>query len=293
MSYDLELYFEPAIRRSRILEYFAARKHFKVENDKVVYGHEDTGVYFFMRLRSGRNILLQITVAAVEFEINYGRPSYFGIEAEKEMAAFVAAFQPRLHDPQMRGMGDGPYSRDGFLNGWNFGNVFAVYSALARDPDWTFTSLPADELRADWKWNYHSDERHWRRPSSFVPIIMYFRIEGRLSRVAVWPTGSPILLPRVDYVLIGRVISGEKRYGLASWSEVLNVIQRASLDTAKDPLDIAYLTIPPPIANWVANIPLIDVEALERVRPDQILDEELIAAARDFKRDHVAKSDGA
>jgi hypothetical protein len=209
------------------------------------------------------------------------------------MAAFVATFQPRIHDPQMRGMGDGPYSRDGFLNGWNFGNVFAVYSALSRDPDWSFTSLPADELRADWEWNYHSDERHWRRPSSFVPIIMYFRIEGRLSRVAVWPTGSPILLPRVDYVLIGRVISGQKRYGLASWSEVLNVIQRASLDTAKDPLDIAYLTIPPPKANWVANIPLIDVEALERVRPDQILDEELIAAARDFKRDHVAKSDGA
>ncbi len=55
MSYDLEFYFEPAIRRTRILEYFAARKHFKVENDKVVYGHEDTGVYFFMRLRSGRH----------------------------------------------------------------------------------------------------------------------------------------------------------------------------------------------------------------------------------------------
>ena len=293
MSYDPDLFFEPAIRRSRILEYFAARKHFKVENDKVVYGHEDTGVYFFMRLRSGRNILLQSTVVAVEFEINYGRPSYFGIEAEKEMAAFVAAFRPRLHDPQMRGMGDGPYSRDGFLNGWNFGNVFAVYSALSRDPDWSFTSLPADRLRADWEWNYHSDERHWRRPSLFVPIIMYLRIEGHLSRVAIWPTGSPISLPKVDHVLIGRVVSGEKRFGLARWSEVLDVVRRAGLDTAKDPLDIAYLTIPPPIANWVANISLIDVEALERMRPDQILDEELIAAARDFKRDHVATSDGA
>ena len=101
------------------------------------------------------------------------------------------------------------------------------------------------------------------------------------------------MLPRVDYVLIGRFTSGEKRYGMAPWSEVLDVIQRAGLDTAKDPLDIAYLTIPPPIANWVANISLIDVDALERVRPDQILDEELIAAARYFKRDHVAKSDGA
>ena len=91
MSYDLDLFFDRD-RRSRILQYFAARKHFKVENDKVVYGHEDTGVYFFMRLRSGRNILLQRTVVCAEFEINYGRPSYFGIEAEKEMAAFVGRF---------------------------------------------------------------------------------------------------------------------------------------------------------------------------------------------------------
>ena len=148
MSYDLEFYFEPAIRRTRILEHFASRKRFKVENDKVVYGNEDTGVYFFMRLQSGRNILLQRTVVSAEFEINYGRPSFFGIEAEKEMAAFVAAFQPRIHDPQMRGMGDRPYSRDGFLNGWNFGNVFAVYSSLSQNR-LELTSLPADRLRAD------------------------------------------------------------------------------------------------------------------------------------------------
>src|SRR5580704_13989930 len=63
MSYDLEFYFEPEVRRSRILEYFTARKRFKVEDDKVVYAHSDTGVYFFMRLRSGRNILLQWTAS--------------------------------------------------------------------------------------------------------------------------------------------------------------------------------------------------------------------------------------
>jgi hypothetical protein len=44
MSYDLDLYFEPAILRARILEYFATRKRFKVENDKVVYAHLETGV---------------------------------------------------------------------------------------------------------------------------------------------------------------------------------------------------------------------------------------------------------
>jgi hypothetical protein len=91
----------------------------------------------------------------------------------------------------------------------------------------------------------------------------------------------------LDHVLIGRVVSGEKRFGLAPWSEVLDVLTRASLDSTKDPLDIAYFKIPPPILEWVADIPLIDVEGLERLRPDQILDDELIAAARNFERDHV------
>jgi hypothetical protein len=293
MSYDLDILFEHAIQRQRLLEYFAARRHYKVEDDKVLYAHPDTDVYFFMRLRSSRNILLQRTVISAEFEINYYRPSYFGAEAEKELSAFMATFHPRIHDPQMHGMGDGPYSPDGFLSGWNFGNVFTVHAIRSRNPDDPIPSMPAAELRAAWEWNYQCDELEWRKPSLFVPIVMFFRIEGRLSRVALWPTGMSILLPNVDYVLIGRVVSGEKRYGLAPWSEVLEVLRRAGLDTTKDPLEIAYLVTPPPIAEWVTNIPLIDLEGLERLRADQILDDELIAAARDFERDHASKSDGA
>jgi hypothetical protein len=104
MSYSLEFRFRPAVRRERILQYFAERKHFTAENDNLVYQHPDTDAYFFVRLRSGRNILLQQAVACAEFEINYFRPSYFGIEAEKELAAFVAAFQPSIEDPQMYGV---------------------------------------------------------------------------------------------------------------------------------------------------------------------------------------------
>jgi hypothetical protein len=91
----------------------------------------------------------------------------------------------------------------------------------------------------------------------------------------------PILLPKVDHVLVGRIVSGEKRYGLASWSEILEVTRRAGLDATNDPHKLAYRVTPEPIANWVANIPLIDFDALERLRPDQILDNEVIAAARE------------
>jgi hypothetical protein len=88
MSYDLDLYFEPAVSRSRILEYFTTRKRYTVEENNAVYQNPDTGVYFFMRLRCARSILLQKNVVAVEFEINYQRPSFFGTEAENRAVGF-------------------------------------------------------------------------------------------------------------------------------------------------------------------------------------------------------------
>jgi hypothetical protein len=172
----------------------------------------------------------------------------------------------------------------------DFGNVFAARNALS--PDRNIASMPADELRAAWEWNYHLAECDWRNPNLFVPMIMFFRIEGRPSRVVIWPEGMPALLPRADHVLVGRLVSGEKRFGLARWSEVLEVAQRAGLDTAQDPLKLAYLVTPPPIANWVANIPLIDLEELERLSADKILDDEVIAAAREFEMKVISDHPG-
>ena len=278
MSYTLNLYFEPPVRRHRLLQHFAARRHFSIKNDDVVYENQYTGVYFFVRLRSARK-LFRSNVVSAEFEINYYRPSYFGIEAENVLSDFIAVFRPRIEDPQMQGMGEGPYSREGFLSGWNFGNVFAGRNASS--PGRNVISMPSDQLRASWEWNYHCTERQRRNPGLFVPTIFFFRIEGRPSRVVFWGEGMPILLPKVDHVLVGRIVSGEKRYGLASWSELLEVIRRAGLDATNDPLKLAYRVTPQPIANWVANVPLIDFDALERLRPDQILDNELIAAARE------------
>lgn len=281
MSYDLDLYFKPAVSRSRILQYFTARKRYTVEEDNAVYQNPDTGVYFFMRFCCARSILLQKNVVAAEFEINYHPPSFLGTEAEIELSAFVAAFQPRIQDPQMRGMGEGPYSGEGFLNGWNFGNVFGARVGRSDNPDRNITSMPADRLRAAWAWNYRLAEHQRRNPDCFVPTIRFFRIDRPANTVVAWGDGMPVLLPKVDHVLVGRSTSGEPRFGLVPWSEVAEIIDRAGFDTTNDPLKLAYSTTPPLIANWVAHMPTVDVGALERLRADQILDDELVAAAKE------------
>lgn len=275
MSYSLFLHFKPRLRRAEMLKYFAARKHYKAAKDRVSYQNEDTGVYFWFDLRCGRDILLRRTVVSAEFEINYNRPSFFGIEAEKELSAFVAAFHPRIEDPQMEGMGEGPYSGDGFLRGWNFGNRFAIEQTASKERDGKIATMPAAELHAAWQWNYQCAERRDRlNLRYYMPTILFWRIDGRAQRVVIWGESMPILLPRVDYVVVAREI-GKTHVSLVPWSEIIEVAMRAGFDTSKEPLELRYLTPPPSIVDWAANLPLIDLKAYERLAAYQILDEEL------------------
>jgi hypothetical protein len=282
MSYDLVLLFAPAIGRRRMLEYFAARAHYTIDGDNIAYDNPHTQVYFMMRLRGGRKFLLHSVVVAAEFEINYNRPSFFGLEAEKELSAFVAAFRPRIRDPQMTGTEGGTYTSQSFLNGWNSGNAFSIRAFMSHHADLAKPTMPAEALRAVWAWNYDCEAQRDRfGESAFVPLIMFFNIDGRPSRVVVWALGMPIILPRVDFVLIGRDVGNKERYALAPWAEVEEVLRRADIDMTKDPLDLRYSLTPPPIADWVANIPLIDMQTIELLPAYGILDAELVAAARE------------
>ncbi len=53
MSYSLELFFDPAVQRTRLLSYFAARKHHAVADARASYENPDTGVYFSVK-RKGK-----------------------------------------------------------------------------------------------------------------------------------------------------------------------------------------------------------------------------------------------
>jgi hypothetical protein len=283
MTYTLDLFFKPGVARRRMFEHFAARKFYKeLARDEVAYEHLDTGVCFFLRLRRGRNALLQQTVVGAEFEIPWSRPRYFGVEAEKELSALVAAFRPRISDPQMHGMDEGPYSGQGFLRGWNFGNRFSIRHALPRLPDFGLETMSGEIVRSTWAWNYRRPEQsETYERSAEVPGVGFIRVDGRLGRAAIWAHANPVILPKVDTVLIGRVVGGERRYGVVPWSEVLDVVGRAGFDVTQDPLDIRFLVRPPPIAEWAVKLPLVNEEALEKVLKHRVLEDDLVAAARE------------
>jgi hypothetical protein len=278
MSYSLFLHFKPRRRLADLLKYVGARKHYKQAKDGLSYRNEDSGVYFALKLRLGWDFLLRRTVKSAEFEINYGRPSFFGIEAEKELSAFVAAFHPRIEDPQMEGMGDGPYSSEGFQRGWNFGNRFAIAQIVTKEGNGKIATLPAAVLSAVWEWNYDCAERREKlNLRHYVPTVLFWRIGGHACRIAVWGEAMPILLPRVDYIVVVRQL-GQSRVSLVSWSEIIEIANRAGFDTSKEPLELRFLTPPPAIVEWTAGLTLIELKPQERLGAYQVIDEELIPA---------------
>ncbi len=100
--------------------------------------------------------------------------------------------------------------------------------------------------------------------------------------IAVWPVGVPISLPKVDYILVGKDVDGKRSYGLASWSEVIEIVQNAGgrFDVSKVPLDIEYFRTPPAIAKWIAEIPPVELASIPYLPPYKIIDDEVIEVGK-------------
>jgi len=226
MSYDLYFCVSgdlPAVSREAFQAYFSSRPWYRVEESQALYENEDTGVYFTFEHSvpeappQGDE---ELRPAGVSFNVNYYRPHYFGLEAEEEVSAFVQKFDLLVDDGQAEGMGEGPYSRDGFLSGWNAGNRFgyrayALQASKATTPVAPRATLATAELERCWKWNRARKARQEQMGQEcFVPRIMFVFRRDVVQTMAVWPDASPIALPRVDVVCLARTeLAPKRRFG--------------------------------------------------------------------------------
>lgn len=205
MSYDL--YFtRPTLTLDQFTSYFRARRHYEVSGHQCTYQNADTGVYFGFDYHDANEADEDALRCTASLRVNYCRPHVFGLEAVAEVADWVAHFGLSIHDPQSQGMGDGPFSEEGFLRGWNHGNEVGYSFILGGDHAtqavWT---LPRERLEAIWKWN--RDKRMVQdscREDRFVPRVVFMNVAGKLASVAVWPDAMCELVPEVDYLFIRR-----------------------------------------------------------------------------------------
>jgi hypothetical protein len=297
MSYDL--FFRgrnpgTIVPRDAFTCYFYGRRHYELNETQAWYANEDTGVYFVFDYNdppSSEEMGADSdgTLLPVSFCVNYLRPHVFGLEAEPEVSSFVKYFDLTVCDPQMHGMGDGEYSLDGFLGGWNAGNEFAYQAIIQQEPKAAHLCLPSSKIETAWNWNYQREERQSQfGDNAFVPKLFFFNVNGVVRTGIAWSDGIPILLPQVDLVLAPRSRLAPRRLFRArtddivvfSWGEVQPILKRFR----ELPGDIAcfelfYDQTPHDIERMIreAKPPR---QLPEGIGFDQVLDQELLERAR-------------
>lgn len=289
MSYDLYFRSRRAVSVEELRTYFGDQLNFTLNDERAHYENEATGVYFgfdFMtEPEEGR--------VPVAFNINYFRPHVFGLEAEPVLTDFVEAFELEVDDPQSEGMGEGPYSPEGFLRGWNAGNRFGHRAILTMEEAPSPLTLPAARIRSIWQWNYGKEVNAEamidlidEAPPCFLPTIMLFQTgERELKSLVVWDAKMAIAVPDVDLVLTttddGAAIVAPANDVLgivgvhSTWAPDFEIVEGLPVGSKTHLLD----EVPPHVTAKV-RAAMRRFEPLGRLSPDMVLDAELVAEAR-------------
>lgn len=285
MSYDL--FFKArsdGLDEAAFFKYFSERPLYKCEEGQAWYGNEDTGVYFLFELtdeppaEGDRGELYPVAL-----NINFFRPSYFIHEAEPEVTAFVKHFDLVVYDPQMEGMGEGEYSSEKLISGWNRGNEFG-YQAILREPkdNPDIFHLPTDTLERVWRWNYRRSALQMETgESKFVPRIMFLKFSDTVVTSAVWPDGIPAVIPRVDYLCVPRQELAPKKLfrrqedtTFVSWADAEQILLEHGSRNDDGSISCGYADPPPRIAKFVKSLPKDD-RSVSGVAPDVVLNREM------------------
>lgn len=298
MSYDL--FFQArktgaTVTYDEFADYFSSRRHYDVKEGQAWYTNEDTGVYFVFEFdtsddaaEQGAEPLLPVT-----FNLNYFRPHPFGMEAEPEVRSFVTTFGLLVCDGQVMGMGEGEYSTDGFLRGWNSGNEFGYRAMVSQAPDALPMTLTSAIIQSCWLWNYQREARQTAiGESAFVPRIVFIDRDGKVASAVIWTDGIPSLLPEVDLLLVPRKRFAPRRLFRSStedmvtleWPQIAPVLKRFQRSMSELAcFELFYAETPDDIAQLIrkARPPAVAPQGLSF---DQVLNQELVEAATKSKR---------
>jgi len=287
MSYDLFFRSRTATppAETALLAYFRERLNYRCTDDQAWYENEKTGVYFSFDIGAPEEgVPVRDNSAPVAFTLNFFRPHVFGLEAEPELTAFVRRFDLLVSDPQTDGMGDGEYSPEGFLRGWNNGNAFGYRAMLQQQPGAVHHTMPSALIETVWRWNRSVEERQQGiGDGAFVPTVFFFDVAGTLRTGVVWGDAIPILLPRVDVVMAPRKELAPRRLlrraedsVLFRWEELERVLSRFARESdGALPAHRLFYDDPPEDVAQLFRSKSPNTEPIKGVSFDQVLDQEL------------------
>jgi hypothetical protein len=297
MSYDVSFCVRRGSERptsEALRDHFGEHVLYAVAEDGARYENEATGSSFSFAWAEaaddddGDDDDGELVSAGLSFEIGYARPHSFALEARLELERVVERFGLSVNDPQLQGMGIGPWDAAAFVRGWLAGNQMALSVLLGRLYDAgesvkSLPLLPEAEIRRHWQWNY-ARRGIEEMLGVAVPRVFFFRGEGgRIFSMIGWPDAQPLALPGVDCALLHDSDS-DKRV-LVEMDELGSALELGSWgDAPMRHLRIEDAGARAIVAERLASGVALE-GALDGVGPGEILDLEAVLSALQVLRD--------
>lgn len=278
----------------QIKEYFTARGSYTVNDYQSLYSNEETGVYFTFEYGGTKasEVNQTLKVLPVFFNISFGRPHIFVLEAEVELSEFIRHFDLMVSDLSMHGSSYMEYNELDFYHGWTAGNEAFYREKLRRDPELKMFLLPVKEMENIWRWNFHvSNMQAELGQQIFVPKVMLIEYQNTFNTAVVWTDGIPITLPRVaKAVLYRRGFTSGIKIGKKEDIAVVNISEIEPLlkDYPVTNEHLEYYTIiykepPKDIKHFIQSQKAVKNEELKFISFYNIHDRELIEKIRNVK----------
>jgi hypothetical protein len=180
-------------------------------NTQWFFVNEDTEVYFLFEYSKPEEEIEQddeispitnFDYTNFTFNINYMRPSFFGLEAFR----FVEQFCNDLNLFVMNPDSETPFipKRQELFDSWNETNQWASKNHFNETQN---CYLSEDECSKIWEYNSNRKALQTRLGDGyFVPKIFFFKtkLENKPVTLTIWTEHIPLVLPATDYILLTR-----------------------------------------------------------------------------------------
>lgn len=210
MSYDLYFF---KTKGSPItdneIENFLSSELVPEENNQWFFHNSDTEVYFTFEKTEKENNddsenFEDFKDVNISFNLNFLRPSFFGIEAFKFINKLVNDLDLYVFNPQSEN--DKPYkpNQKELFNNWNNTNLNASSSHFSEQNSYL------DIEKSNQIWNYNANRNLIQQKlgnAYFVPKMFFFKTKENNDVITVssWTEHIPNVIPNADYFLLTKV----------------------------------------------------------------------------------------
>ncbi|QLC65578.1 hypothetical protein LPB248_04495 [Flavobacterium sp. LPB0248] len=213
MSYDLYFF---KTKGSPItdneIENFLSSELVPKENNQWFFHNSDTEVYFTFEKTEKENNndsenfenFEDFKDVNISFNLNFLRPSFFGIEAFEFIDKLVNDLDLYVFNPQSEN--DKPYkpNQQELFNNWNNTNLHASSSHFSEQNSYL------DIEKSNQIWNYNANRNLIQQKlgnAYFVPKMFFFKTKENNDVITVssWTEHIPNVIPNADYFLLTKV----------------------------------------------------------------------------------------